>query len=371
MEIGKELSEVLWKIGPLDMAASQKVRERLDMLTKPQGSLGRLEELAIQLAGITGGSFLPGSKKKVVVMAADHGVTEEGVSAYPREVTAQMVANFVNGGAAINVLSRLCGAEVRIVDIGVAGELEMVEITRAKVRTGTGNFARVKAMSRQEAEKAILLGLSIAGEEIQMGARVLATGEMGIGNTTASSAVMAALTGYPAASVVGRGTGLEDRELAHKVAIVEKALAFHRPDPTDPLDVLSKVGGLEIAGLTGLILGAAAGRCPVIIDGFISSVSALVAVKMNPRVLNYLIPSHLSQEPGHALLLEYMELKPYLHLNMRLGEGTGAVLAMQLVEASARILAEMATFSEAGVSGKEEDTVNENIPGPARSDKLQ
>lgn len=367
MDLKRKIEQVLADIRPLDPVASQKMRERLDSLTKPRGSLGLLEDLAVQLAGITGGTFLPNSKKKIVIMAADHGVTDEGVSAYPQEVTRQMVENFIQGGAAINVFSRLCGAGVRIVDIGMAGDAGIQGVSAVKVRRGTENFARKKAMSLEEVEKAIMIGVGIAREEVRGGVALLATGEMGIGNTTAASAVMAALTGYPPASVVGRGTGLDDKELQHKITIVQKALSLHKPNPSDPFDVLSKVGGLEIAGLVGLIIGAAAEKCPVIIDGFISSVAALTAVKLNRRVLNYLIPSHLSQEPGHGLLLEYLELKPYLHLNMRLGEGTGAVLAMALVEASARIPVEMATFDETGISCTEEkEKAYEDISNPSR-----
>ena len=369
MKMSEEIARVLERVGSVNLEAMGQAQQRLDSLTKPPGSLGRLEELAVQLAGISGGTFPVNSQKKVVVMAADHGVTDEGISAFPKEVTAQMVANFINSGAAINVLAKLAGADVRVVDIGVASPLSLDGVTNAKVRPGTGNFARELAMSRDEVEKALQVGVSVAREEVNAGVKILATGEMGIGNTTASSAVMAALTGYAPAAVVGPGTGLEEKELKKKVSVVEKALAFHQPNPKDPIDVLSKVGGLEIAGLAGLVIGAASLRCPVIVDGFISTVSALVAVKMNSRVLNFLIPSHLSQEPGHKLLLEYMELKPYLHMNMRLGEGTGAVLAMNLVEASSRIIHEMATFGEAGVSGKEEAVSSEDLSCPTRVDE--
>jgi nicotinate-nucleotide--dimethylbenzimidazole phosphoribosyltransferase len=353
MKLNERIRKTLSQIKALDQEAMEKVRQRQDMLTKPLGSLGRLEALSVQLAGITGGSFPPGAKKKVVLFAADHGVVSEGVSAYPQEVTVQMVANIVNGGAAINVLSRQAGADVRVIDIGVGVPLDIDGVTAAKVRPGTGNFSREEAMTRREAEEALLVGISAAEEEVASGTGLLATGEMGIGNTTASSAVMAALTGYDAALVVGRGTGLDDAQLENKVRIVERALALHKPDPADPVSVLSKVGGLEIAGLAGLILGAASLRCPVVIDGFISTVASLLAVKMNPLAAGYLIPSHLSQESGHALLLNYMDLKPYFNLEMRLGEGTGAVLAMHLVEAAARILQEMSTFDEAGVSNKD------------------
>ncbi|NLC50867.1 MAG: nicotinate-nucleotide--dimethylbenzimidazole phosphoribosyltransferase [Firmicutes bacterium] len=351
--MNEKIIPVLKQIKPLDQEAMNRTKERLDSLTKPRGSLGRMEALAVQLAGITGDFFPVNSRKKVIVMAADHGVVKEGVSAYPQEVTLQMIANFVNGGAAINVLARQAKAELKIVDIGVIEDVNLPGVIGAKIRCGTGNFVREEAMSRLQAEEAIAVGISIAKEAVGSGVKLLATGEMGIGNTAASSAVMAALTGYEPLLVVGRGTGLNDQQLKHKVEVVKKALAVHKPDPQDPVGVLSKVGGLEIAGLSGLILGAAAERCPIIIDGFISTVAALVAIKIAPLAAAYIIPSHLSQESGHALLLNYLELIPYINLEMRLGEGTGAVLAMHLVEASARILREMATFAEAGVSGRE------------------
>ncbi|MEW5784463.1 MAG: nicotinate-nucleotide--dimethylbenzimidazole phosphoribosyltransferase [Bacillota bacterium] len=366
-ENNQKIAETLGRIRPLDTAAMKLVRQRLDTLTKPPGSLGRLEEIAIQLAGIRGESFPPHTAKKIVVMAADHGITAEGVSAYPSAVTAQMVANFVNGGAAINVLARLSGAAVRVVDIGVASEITAPGVTRAKVRPGTANFAREAAMSRDEALQAIAAGIAVAEEEVAAGTGLLGTGEMGIGNTTASSAVMAALTGCSPRRLVGPGTGIDEQGVSHKTAVVERALAYYALKSDRPLEVLSTVGGLEIAGLAGLIIGGAAFRCPVVVDGFISTVAALVAVRMNPVVLHFIIPSHLSQEPGHALLLEHLELKPYLHMNMRLGEGTGAALTMHLVEGAARILAEMATFAEAGVSNKEEGNACENLPGEART----
>lgn len=362
----KRLAETLSRIKAPHIAAMQAMCRRLDSLTKPPGSLGRLEDLAVQLAGIRGESFPVNTRKKIVVMAADHGITAEGVSAFPREVTVQMVANFARGGAGINVLTRLSGAEVRVVDIGVASAVAVPGVTGAKVRAGTANFAREKAMSREEALQALITGIDIAAEEVSAGTAVLGTGEMGIGNTTASSAVAAALTGYSPQRLVGPGTGMDEQGVALKAAVVERALALHQPQADQPLEVLSCVGGLEIAGLAGLIIGAAASSCPVVIDGFISTVAALVAVRFSAAVLPYIIPSHLSREPGHALLLEHLELKPYLHLNMRLGEGTGAALAMHLVEAAARIPVEMATFDEAGVSNKEEGKTDENLPGAAR-----
>ncbi|HSW36235.1 MAG TPA: nicotinate-nucleotide--dimethylbenzimidazole phosphoribosyltransferase [Candidatus Limnocylindrales bacterium] len=360
----QELREVLEDIRMLDEMAVQKTIARMDILTKPQGSLGRLEELAVQLSGITGDFFPVNTRKRVVVMAADHGITAEGISAFPSAVTAQMVANFAAGGAAINVLARLNNVEVEVVDIGVAVDTGLSAVKKVRIKAGTDNFYRQPAMNRLEVLKAIMAGVVCAREAAASGVKVLATGEMGIGNTTASSAVMAALTGYDPSLVVGRGTGLDDTGLFHKQDVVAKALALHRPDPDDPIGVLELVGGLEIAGLTGLILGAAQCRIPIVVDGFISSTAALAAVKLNPVVWHYLVPSHLSAESGHALLMDYLNLEPYLHMGMRLGEGTGAVIVMQIVEAAARITLEMATFEDAGVSrSDEENCTSSNVTG--------
>ncbi|MGM0653366.1 MAG: nicotinate-nucleotide--dimethylbenzimidazole phosphoribosyltransferase [Bacillota bacterium] len=359
----QELNNLIEGIKPLDEAAMDKARRRMDILTKPQGSLGRMEDLSVQLSGITGAFFPVNTKKRVVVMAADHGVTEEGISAYPSEVTAQMVANFTGGGAAINVFGRQADVEVVVADIGVKVDTNLPGVKRVRVKTGTDNFRRKPAMSRAEALRAIAAGVECAEEAASAGVRVLATGEMGIGNTTASSAVMAALTGYEASLVVGRGTGLDDDKLRHKQEVVSGALELHQPDPADPLAVLNLVGGLEIAALTGLILGAARRGMPVVIDGFISSTAALAAVKFCPRLWHYLVPSHLSSESGHALLMDYLNLKPYLNMGMRLGEGTGAVLAMHLVEAAARVTLEMATFEDANVSNKDDSNVSSDSRG--------
>ncbi len=350
----QELSSVIGAVKPLNRDAMEKARKRMDILTKPQGSLGRMEDLAVQLAGIKGDLFPVKSKKRVVVMAADHGVTEEGISAYPSEVTAQMVANFTGGGAAINVLGRQNDVEVVVADIGVKVDTNLPGVKRVRVKAGTDNFRRKPAMSRLEALQAVFAGIECAEEAAADGVQVLATGEMGIGNTTSSSAVVAALTGYEASLVVGRGTGLDDDKLRHKQEVVTKALDLHNPDSSDPLGVLSLVGGLEIAALTGLILGAARLGMPVVIDGFISSTAALVAVKICPDAWHYLLPSHLSAESGHALLMDYLDLQPYINMGMRLGEGTGAVLGMNLLEAAARVTLEMATFEDANVSNKEE-----------------
>ncbi len=347
-------------IPSLNREVQAAARARQDTLTKPPGSLGRLEELSIQLAAITGQLRPSVARKAVIVMAADHGVTAEGVSAYPAEVTPQMVLNFLRGGAAINVLAQQAGARVVVVDIGVATDIESTEtleatsLRRRKISRGTQNIARGPAMTRAQADAAITEGIDVVYAEIANGLDLAATGDMGIGNTTASAAIVAALTGAPVAQVTGRGTGVDDAGLARKVAIIERALSANQPDPHDALDVLSKVGGLEIAGLVGVILGAAAHRIPVVIDGFISGAAALVAVGLAPDVKPYLIASHQSVEIGHRVVLERLGLRPLLDLNLRLGEGTGAALAFHLVEAAARILNEMATFAEAGVSGKDE-----------------
>ncbi len=359
----EQLQAVIDAVKPLDEAAMSKARERMDILTKPQGSLGRMEDLAVQLSGINGDFFPCNSKKRVVVMAADHGITEEGISAYPSEVTAQMVANFTGGGAAINVLGRQGDVEVEVVDVGVKIDTNLPGVRRVRIKAGTENFRRRPAMSRSEALQAIIAGIECAEQAGEAGIKVLATGEMGIGNTTASSAVMAALTGYETSLVVGRGTGLDDDRLRHKQEVVTGALEMHKPDSADPLGVLSLVGGLEIAALAGLILGAAKLRIPVIIDGFISSTAALSAVKLCSNARYYLVPSHLSAESGHALLMDYLDLKPYINMGMRLGEGTGAVLAMYLLEAAARITLEMATFEDANVSNKEEDSISSDQQG--------
>lgn len=338
----------------LNEAAMQAARQRQNMLTKPPASLGRLEELSIQLAGITGQKFPFIDRKAVIVMAADHGVTAEGVSAYPADVTAQMVLNFLRGGAAINVLARQAGARVTVVDIGVASEFaDMPGLIRRKVMCGTRNQAQGPAMTRVEAEQSIHVGIDVFASEFAQGLDIVATGDMGIGNTTPSSAIVAAMTGLPVAQVVGRGTGIDDDGLARKIQVIERALSVNQPDPNDALDVLHKVGGLEIAGLAGVMIAAASHRIPVLVDGFISTAAAMIAVGLAPRVRNYLISAHQSVEIGHRAMLSHLQLKPLLDLDLRLGEGTGAALAFHLVEASTRILREMATFDEAGVSNKE------------------
>ncbi|MCG7212804.1 nicotinate-nucleotide--dimethylbenzimidazole phosphoribosyltransferase [Paenibacillus mucilaginosus] len=346
----QELGNILAGIGPLDERATAEAARRLDELTKPPGSLGRLEAVAQQVAGIRGEALPELGRKAVVVMAADHGVCAEGVSAFPAEVTPQMVLNFLDGGAAVNVLSRQTGAEVVCVDIGVNAMLSHPLLRSHKVRWGTANMAEGPAMTREEAVEAIRTGIEIARGLADEGFGLLATGEMGIGNTTASSALLSVLTGEEPAAVTGRGTGIDDARLRHKQEVIRRAIAVNRPDPNDPLDVLAKVGGLEIAGLAGVILGAASRRIPVVIDGFISSAAALIAARLAPLSRDFMIASHLSEERGHARLLQELGLAPMLQLDMRLGEGTGAVLAFPLVEASLKLMREMATFGSAGVS---------------------
>ncbi len=346
--------EILQQILPLDESAMQAARSRQDRLTKPRGSLGRLEELSIRLAGMQAKPFPSVERKAVIVMAADHGVALEGVSAYPPEVTAQMVLNFLRGGAAINVLARQAGARVTVVDIGIAAELEPLPgLVQCKVMPGTRNQAQGPAMTRTEAEQALQVGVDVLNEEAARGLDLVATGDMGIGNTTPSSAIAAVLTGLPVAQVVGRGTGIDDQTLERKIRVVDQSLKVNQPDPKDAMDVLHKVGGLEIAGLAGVMIAAASHRIPVVVDGFISTAAAMIAVGLAPRVRDYLIAAHQSVEIGHQALLKHLNLVTLLDLNLRLGEGTGAALAFHLVEASTRILREMATFDEAGVSDKE------------------
>ncbi|MBL8096194.1 MAG: nicotinate-nucleotide--dimethylbenzimidazole phosphoribosyltransferase [Anaerolineales bacterium] len=348
------LENLISRIQPLDAAAMTAARARQDLLTKPAGSLGRLEALSVQLAGITGAVRPKIAHKVVIVMAGDHGVVAEGVSAYPQAVTPQMVLNFLQGGAAINVLSRHVGARVVIADLGVAAEMGgQPGLVERKIAPGTANIAVGPAMTRAQAELSILTGVEIVAAEIAQGLDVLATGDMGIGNTTPSAAIAAAVTGRPALEICGRGTGVDDAGLARKRSAVERALVVNRVDPTDGLDLLGKLGGFEIGGLAGAILGAAAARKAVVIDGFISTAAAIVAATLAPQVKDYLIAAHCSQELGHRLMMDWLGLTPLLDLQMRLGEGTGAALAMSLVEASCKVLDEMATFGEAGVSGKE------------------
>jgi nicotinate-nucleotide--dimethylbenzimidazole phosphoribosyltransferase len=344
--------ELLEGMGELDRDVMEAVRNRQLHLTKPEGSLGLLEELSVRLAGISSDPRPKLERKAIVVMAGDHGVVEEGVSAYPQEVTQQMVLNFVKGGAAINVLARQVGARVMVVDMGVRGELPPSVLGR-KVGPGTKNMVRGPAMSRIQAERSIQVGFEVFDILAEEGVDVVGTGDMGIGNTTPSSAVAAAITGSSPELVTGRGTGVEGEAYRRKVDVVRRALDVNRPDGDDPIDVLTKVGGFEIGGLAGLILAAAIRRCPVVLDGFITGAAALIAASLQPKVKDFLIASHRSVEPGHSVILDHLGLRPILNLDLRLGEGTGAALAFFILDASLAILREMATFDEAGVSRRE------------------
>jgi nicotinate-nucleotide--dimethylbenzimidazole phosphoribosyltransferase len=338
-------------IGPLDAGAMAGAAARWDTLTKPHGSLGRLERLACQVAGITGQARPRVVERLVFVLAGDHGVTAEGVSAYPSAVTAQMVHNFARGGAAINVLSRHVGARVVVVDMGVDAELPALSgLISKKVGLGTRNFAQQPAMTPAEALTCVETGIALAEAEIRAPHTWVVTGDMGIGNTTASSAIVATMTGAAVERVTGRGTGVTGAALAHKAAVIKQALDLHRPNAADALEVLSKVGGFEIGGLAGIILGAAARRCPVVLDGLIATAAALLALGLVPAVREYLIAGHRSVEPGHTIALQALKLEPVLDLELRLGEGTGGVLALPVLEAACRLLDEMATFDEAGVA---------------------
>ena len=344
------LNKTISNIKPLDEKAMTAARERQDQLTKPAGSLGRLEEVSIQIAGIQGKGKPVIKSKAMITMAGDHGVVDEKIGNWPREVTAQMVENFLHGGAGINVLSKQVGARVVFVDMGIASDLKPdKQLIVKKVAYGTKNMCLGPAMTEAEAVKSLENGIEIVSGEAKKGLDIVGTGDMGIGNTTASAAIFAALSGKAVEQVTGRGTGASDEQLKHKIEVIKRALALNKPNGKKPLDVLAKVGGFEIGGLAGVMLGAAAKGIPVVIDGFISGAAALVAVALAPKCKDYLIAAHCSAEAGHRVLLEYLGLKPLLNLDMRLGEGTGAAIGLFIVEAGCRMLVEMATFAEAAV----------------------
>ncbi len=346
-----ELQKVLDLIQPLDPEYLKKAQNQLDNLAIPRGSLGRLMDLGRQYAAVRQNAMPKIQKKRIYTFAADHGVVEEGVSAFPKQVTREMVFNFMRGGAGINVLGRHAGAEVVVVDIGVDFVFKPIEGLRImKVAHGTRNMAKGPAMTRDEALKAIDVGISLAREAARDGVDIIGTGDMGIGNTAPSSAIIAAFAKCSAAEVTSRGTGITAEALQKKIEVITAALVLNKPNPHDPLDVLAKVGGLEIAGICGLIIGAAAERIPVVIDGFISTAGAVVACELNHFIQEYLFAAHLSVEKGHRIMLDRLDLQPLLDLGLRLGEGTGAALGIWLVEAGVKILTEMLTFDEAGVT---------------------
>jgi len=347
------LAEVISAIRPADAAAMQRARERQAQLTKPPGSLGLLEELSVRLAGIFGTERPHPRGKTVIVAAGDHGVVAQGVTAYPQAVTTQMVCNFLAGGAAISVMARQAGIRLVIVDAGVAAELPPhPELRSLRIGSGTRDISQGPAMTREQAERCILEGVALAQEAAAAGAGLIGMGDMGIGNTTSSSAIVSAMTGRPPEETTGRGTGRTDDELRAKAAVVRRALEVNRPDPGDTIGVLAAVGGFEIGVLAGVALGGALARRAIVLDGFITGAAALLACAIAPRARDYLIASHRSAERGHGVALRRLRLRPLLDLDMRLGEGTGAVLAMGLIEAAAACLREMATFAEAAVSNR-------------------
>jgi len=357
-----KIEETIRRITQLDGGAMEAAKARQDALTKPRGSLGVLESLSVKIAGITA-SYTPAVANKVIItMAGDHGVAAEGVSAYPAEVTAQMVYNFLRGGAAINVLARHIGASVVVVDMGVAADIDIEEdsgvdnYVNKKIGYGTANISKGAAMSYEDAIRSIEAGIEVMEHERvrEKGVDIVGVGDMGIGNTTPSSAITAFITGEPVENVTGRGTGLDDNGLANKIRVIKKALEVNNPNREDAIDILAKLGGFEIGGMAGVMLAAAAHRIPVVIDGFISGAAALIAYELSPKIRDYLIASHLSVEAGHRAVLNYIGLKPLFNLDMRLGEGTDAAFGISIVEASCKILREMATFEEAGVSREEE-----------------
>ncbi len=348
-----KFKRIVNSIKPIDKKLESQILQHLNSLTKPQGSLGKLEDIILQYGLITGKIKPEIGGKQIVVFAADHGVAAEGVSAYPQEVTAQMVQNILNGDAAVNVLARHVNADICVVDIGVAGTFgDVPGLIHRKVKPGTENITAGQAMSNKEVLKAIETGIEMAEDAIQKGVTILGTGEMGIANTTPSSALFAALLPCSVEEVTGRGTGINDQKLNHKAQVIKKALAVNKDKLSSPVNILAALGGFEIAGICGLILGAAAHRIPVVVDGFISSAAALVTCKISDSVKDYLFFSHCSAEEGHQIFFERLGVRPILDLGMRLGEGTGAALAMSIIEASVKIYNEMATFDSAGVEKK-------------------
>ena len=345
------IKATLERITPVNPDLLQQAQERLDNKTKPPGSLGRLEEFARRMAAISGTEEPDLAKKVVFTFAADHGVVEEGVSLYPKEVTTQMVFNFLAGGAGVNVLARHSGAEVRVVDVGVDHDFgDTPGMLHRKVARGTRNFTKGAAMTREEMVAALQVGIDLADQCRAEGVGLVGTGEMGIGNTTPSSAIIAVISGLSVRELTHRGTGIGDAALVNKIRVIEEGLALNKPDPQDPLDVLAKVGGLEIAAIAGLVLGCAANSIPVVIDGFISTAGALIASELHPNVRDYIFAAHQSVEIGHRFMLERIGVRPILDLDFRLGEGTGAALAMGLIEAGVKVMKEMATFEQAGVT---------------------
>lgn len=343
------LYEILTELNGLDCAAMASAQARLDSLTKPLGSLGTLEDMIVRLSGINSTACPRVDNKAIVIMCADNGVVEEGVSSCPKSVTASVTCNFTKGFTGINVFSRLTEAKLVIVDIGVDGDIPYDTILNRKIRRGTANMAKGSAMTHEEAIRAINAGIEIVRDLKIQGINLLGTGEMGIGNTTTSTAVSAVLTGRPVEIMTGKGSGLSKEAFLAKIGVIKKAIEINKPDPKDAVDVISKVGGFDIAGLTGCFLGAAIYRIPIVIDGFISAVAALAAVKICPAARDFMFPSHGSAEPGTAAVMEALNMQPMLNLNMRLGEGTGAALGFQLFDAALAAYYQMGSFGDAEI----------------------
>lgn len=349
------MTELVDQVQEPDGSWAEKAWARLDSLTKPPRSLGRLEQLAVRLAAVQRTTRPEASPSAIVLMAGDHGVVAEGVSAWPSEVTLLMMSNFAAEGAAINQLASINGARLVLVDVGVAGDTsELLGVVQAKVRPGTGNIAKEPAMTREEAAQAFMLGADMARALADEGVKVIGTGEMGIGNTTASAALIAAYTGVPVARIVGRGTGIDDAMLAHKRTVVDAAIRLHHPDAHDPLRTLSELGGLEIAAMAGLFVGGAAAGVSVVSDGVISAAAALAAFRLCPACIEYIFPSHTSQEIGHRVALVALGLEPFIDLEMRLGEGTGAAIGINVLASACAMMNGMATFAEAGIAERED-----------------
>ncbi|OPZ86628.1 MAG: Nicotinate-nucleotide--dimethylbenzimidazole phosphoribosyltransferase [Firmicutes bacterium ADurb.Bin419] len=343
------MEKVLEFIGGLDEKLMAEAQLRLDNLTKPIGSLGKLEEVVKRIVGITGNLYPKVDKKTIVIMCADNGVVEEGVSSCPKSVTSSVTRNFTKGITAVNVLSRCAKADVAVVDIGVDDDIICNGVLSRKIRKGTWNIAKGPAMERKEAIKAIETGIEVVKELSEKGINLLGTGEMGVGNTTTSSAVSSVLTGVDVEVMSGRGAGLTNEALMNKIKVIKRAIEINKPDPKDPVDVLAKVGGFDIAGLVGCFIGAARYRIPILIDGFISATAALCAVSIKPEVRNYIFPSHGSAEPGSKKVLEALEMEPFLNLDMRVGEGTGAAIAFQLIDCAFAAYTQMGTFDDAKI----------------------
>lgn len=344
------LNETLKKIKPIDRVVNEQARKRINNLVKPKGSLGMLEDISIQISSITGKLIPDVTKKSIIVLSGDHGVCEEGVAAGLPIVTVVQSYNIVKGVTGVAALAKQAGAEVVVVDIGINNEMDYDKIINRKIRMGTGNIAKGPAMTREEAVKSLEVGIEIAEKEIKRGVKLLGTGEMGIGNTTPSTAILSVLGGYEPEEVTGVGANLPDDKLANKIKVIKKAIEINKPNKDDPIDVLAKVGGLEIGGMAGVMLAGAANKVPVIVDGYISTVAALIATSIEPNTKEYLICSHASKEKGASCASEILGFKPFLHLDMRLGEGSGAAIAMNVVEAAVYMNREMITFEESGIN---------------------